>query len=270
MRGTRRRSVPSVHRFILATPALIVLSRSAHLIFNTACKRIACVLLTSWASLRDVYVRAIVYPVYASHGDSRWRGLSPVPETGWTSEQGPAARRHGDVIAQGATNASSRLYHGCCCAAVPPSTLPVQALGERIASRWADLQKRAGLLYTRASPVRCARRLILCVGIVSSQCVRLTHPRSRVLIPQYVKTGADYAWFVGSSALLLSLPILIELQRETTVMVLQRQRENEMAMMQEQARMMNASAIDNLRATANMMMGSAPAGGAAATADVGR
>ena len=83
---------------------------------------------------------------------------------------------------------------------------------------------------------------------------------------QYIKTGADYAWFVGSSALLMSLPILIELQRETTVMVLQRQRENEMAMMQEQARMMNASAIDNLRATANMMMGATPGadGGAAA------
>ena len=76
--------------------------------------------------------------------------------------------------------------------------------------------------------------------------------------PQFIKTAADYAWFVGSSALLLALPIVVELQRETTVLVLQRQREAEMAQMQEQARMMNASTIENLRQTASMMMGGGP------------
>ena len=81
---------------------------------------------------------------------------------------------------------------------------------------------------------------------------------SHVHNAQLIKTVADYAWFIGSSALLLSIPILVELQRETTVLVLQRQREAEMAQMQEQARMMNASTIENLRQTASMMMGSTP------------
>jgi len=70
---------------------------------------------------------------------------------------------------------------------------------------------------------------------------------------------SDYAWFLGSSALLLSLPVLVEIQREATIVVLQRQREQEVAQMQEQARALNASTLDNLRATASMMMGGGPA-----------
>jgi hypothetical protein len=70
--------------------------------------------------------------------------------------------------------------------------------------------------------------------------------------------ASDYAWFLGSSALLLSLPILVELQREATVLVLQRQREAEVAQMQEQARAMNASTLDNLKATASMILGGGP------------
>lgn len=76
---------------------------------------------------------------------------------------------------------------------------------------------------------------------------------------QTIQVASDYAWFFGSSALLLSLPILVELQREATVLVLQRQREAEIAQMQEQARAMNASTLDNLRATASMVLGGGPA-----------
>ena len=80
----------------------------------------------------------------------------------------------------------------------------------------------------------------------------------RPLRVQGIQVASDYAWFLGSSALLLSLPILVELQREATVLVLQRQREAEVAQMQEQARAMNASTLDNLRATASMMLGGGP------------
>ena len=76
--------------------------------------------------------------------------------------------------------------------------------------------------------------------------------------PQTISFISDYAWFVGSSALLLSLPVLVEIQRESTILMLQRQREQEVAQMQEQARALNASTLDNLRATASMIMGSGP------------
>ena len=42
-------------------------------------------------------------------------------------------------------------------------------------------------------------------------------------------------------------------------MVLQRQREQEIAQMQEQARALNASTIDNLKATMSMLTGGGPA-----------
>lgn len=57
----------------------------------------------------------------------------------------------------------------------------------------------------------------------------------------------NYAWLFGSTAVLLTLPVLVEIQRETTVLVLQRQKEQEMAQLQEQAKAANAGVVDQLK-----------------------
>ncbi len=57
----------------------------------------------------------------------------------------------------------------------------------------------------------------------------------------------NYAWFFGSTAVLLTLPVLVEIQRETTVLVLQRQKEQELAQLQEQAKAANAGVVDQLK-----------------------
>lgn len=62
-------------------------------------------------------------------------------------------------------------------------------------------------------------------------------------------------WFIGSSALLLTLPVLVEIQRETTIMVMQRQREAEMAQIQEQARMSNAGVLDQIKGMSQLLGG---------------
>ncbi len=46
---------------------------------------------------------------------------------------------------------------------------------------------------------------------------------------QYASWASDVTWAVGSSAVVLALPILIEIQRESTIMIVQRQREVEQA-----------------------------------------
>ena len=78
---------------------------------------------------------------------------------------------------------------------------------------------------------------------------------------QLISIAFFYAWFVGSCALIFSVPILIEIQRETTVLVMQKQRETEMAQIQEQARMANGGIIENLKGTYNAITGNAPGGG---------
>ena len=55
------------------------------------------------------------------------------------------------------------------------------------------------------------------------------------------------AGLFGSTAVLLTLPVLVEIQRETTVLVLQRQKEQEMAQLQEQAKAANAGVVDQLK-----------------------
>ena len=96
------------------------------------------------------------------------------------------------------------------------------------------------------------------MGYVSS-AASATASLGSALSP-YAKSVGDSAWFVGSAVLLLSLPLLVEIQRETTVLVLQRQREAEMAQMQEQARNVNASTLEQLQATASMLFGKGPGG----------
>ena len=63
------------------------------------------------------------------------------------------------------------------------------------------------------------------LNAVSARVSALTASASKLYADwePYVTGVTDYAWFVGSAGLLLSLPILIELQRETTVMVMQKQ-----------------------------------------------
>jgi hypothetical protein len=59
--------------------------------------------------------------------------------------------------------------------------------------------------------------------------------------------AVDYAWFLGTTALLLTLPVLVEIQRETTVLVMQKQREAEMAQIQEHAKAANGSMVDQMK-----------------------
>jgi len=69
---------------------------------------------------------------------------------------------------------------------------------------------------------------------------------------------------VGSTAVLLALPVLLEIQRETTVMVMQKQREREMAEAAEQARVAGGPGLlDTVKALGGMVVGSGP--GAAAS-----
>ncbi len=68
-----------------------------------------------------------------------------------------------------------------------------------------------------------------------------------------MSTAIDYAWFFGTAAVLLSVPVLIEVQRETTVLMLQKQREMEMAQMQEQARQQHASLVDQIKGFGQIM-----------------
>lgn len=105
------------------------------------------------------------------------------------------------------------------------------------------------------------------VAYTPRHCRHLTSPPSQPptlplphRAPQAIQTASDYTWFLGSSALLLSLPMLIELQREATVMVLQRQREAEMSAMQEQARALNASTLENVVSSIKMLSGSGAPG----------
>ena len=87
---------------------------------------------------------------------------------------------------------------------------------------------------------------------------------SGFLLRQTARAGwlLDYAWFFGSTALLLTLPVLVEIQRETTVLVMQRQKEQEMLQMQEQAKATNAGVIDQLKGLGQLLptaLGGAPA-----------
>jgi hypothetical protein len=68
---------------------------------------------------------------------------------------------------------------------------------------------------------------------------------------------SDYAFFLGSGALLLALPIIVEIQRETTVLVMQKQQELSQAQMQETAKQQNASVVDQVRGLGSLIVSSA-------------
>jgi hypothetical protein len=68
---------------------------------------------------------------------------------------------------------------------------------------------------------------------------------------------SDYAWFAGSTALLLTLPMLVEIQRETTVLVMQRQREQELAQVQEQARHANVGVVEQMKGLGSLLSSAA-------------
>ena len=56
-------------------------------------------------------------------------------------------------------------------------------------------------------------------------CPAHTLPLWRRSSPQILAETLNFAWFAGSTAVLLTLPILVELNREHTVRVAQEQRE---------------------------------------------
>ena len=71
----------------------------------------------------------------------------------------------------------------------------------------------------------------------------------------------DFAWFAGSTALLLALPMLVEIQRETTVLVMQRQREQELTQVQEQARQANVGVVEQMKGLGTLLASGAGGGG---------
>ena len=102
------------------------------------------------------------------------------------------------------------------------------------------------------SVLRSIRRPFSAVFSFSSRLVTRVAP--------YFSMALDYAWFAGSTALLLTLPLLIEVQRETSVLILQKQREQEIAMIQEQAKLQNGGMLEQVKAMANMAAGRPPGG----------
>lgn len=83
-----------------------------------------------------------------------------------------------------------------------------------------------------------------------AQDLTATATKAYSTVAPYVSSAADAAWALGATALLLAIPVIVEVQRETTVMVMQKQREVEMQQMQEQTKMSQpglAQTVSNLR-----------------------
>ena len=84
-------------------------------------------------------------------------------------------------------------------------------------------------------------------------------PHTTTTTAQAISFALDYAWFLGTTALLLTLPVVVEIQRETTVLVLQKQREQEILSVQEQARMSSGGVVDQIRSLGSLMAAGAAA-----------
>lgn len=109
----------------------------------------------------------------------------------------------------------------------------------------ADSPPRAGVL---ASLARLTSRIAEGAGSAAA-----------LVLPAF-SYALDYAWFLGATGLLLALPVLVEIQRETTVLVIQKQREAEMASVQEQAKNANAGVVDQIKGLGTLIASaSAPA-----------
>lgn len=67
--------------------------------------------------------------------------------------------------------------------------------------------------------------------------------------------AVDVGWAVASSALLLALPIVIEVQREATVRIMQHQRELETTQLQEQARAQAGGLLQQAQALGTLIAG---------------
>jgi Mitochondrial import receptor subunit Tom22 len=74
----------------------------------------------------------------------------------------------------------------------------------------------------------------------------------------YASFLGDTAWFLASSTLLIALPVLVEMQRETTVLVMQREKEIQMKQMRDQITQMNMSMLDQTKAIAGSLLGAGP------------
>ena len=86
-------------------------------------------------------------------------------------------------------------------------------------------------------------------GLVSarfSSIIRFGSGAYRNALP-VISFLSDYVWFAASATLLLTLPMMVEIQRETTVLVMQRQRESELTQAQEMGKQANAGILDNVK-----------------------
>lgn len=77
---------------------------------------------------------------------------------------------------------------------------------------------------------------------------------------QYLSWAADASWAIATTALLLAIPIVVEIQRETTVRVMQHQREVETQQIQEQARQAQGGILQQAQAFGALLTGTAPGG----------
>lgn len=114
-------------------------------------------------------------------------------------------------------------------------------------------------VLTRCS-CECVPLLVCCSRALA---LRIHPPRTLTHAPhpaQLVGVASDFAWFVGTSALLIALPVLVEIQRETTVLVLQKQREVELAAIQEQARAQNGGVVEQVKGFGQLIAAAASSG----------
>ncbi len=104
-----------------------------------------------------------------------------------------------------------------------------------------------------------ARGLLGALGVFSARLSRFGvlagRAASRAL--PLLAFALDYAWFLGTTGLLLTLPVLVEIQRETTVLVMQKQREAEMASVQEQAKHANGGVVEQMKGLGALIASSA-------------
>lgn len=64
---------------------------------------------------------------------------------------------------------------------------------------------------------------------------------------QYLTWAADASWAIASTAVLVAIPVVIEVQRETTVKVLQKQKEMEVQAMEQQIKAQSGGIAGSLK-----------------------
>lgn len=124
----------------------------------------------------------------------------------------------------------------------------------RRAPKRADVAKNSGLQATYSRMEQSVEAIMKRLSVAYNR------------VSWAVSWAGDASWAIGTTAALLSIPILLELQRETTLLTLQRQRDIELQSIQEQARMMNGGVLEQMKGVGSLITGALSGGAAAADA----